>query len=55
VESKIRLSWHEGGVGHVEEACLVCCADIVVVAPEAVGDEILGGWVHDGCGNLIIV
>jgi hypothetical protein len=30
-------------------------ADIVVVAPEAVGDDILGGWIHNGCGELIIV
>jgi hypothetical protein len=34
----------------MEEVCFVCCADIVMVAPEAVGDEILGGWIHDGDG-----
>lgn len=39
----------------MEEVCFVCCADIVVVAPEAVGDDILGGWIHNGCGELIIV
>jgi hypothetical protein len=36
------------------EVCFVCCADIVVVAPEAMGDEILGGWIHDGCDELDI-
>lgn len=52
VESEVWLSWCKGGVGDVEEVCFVCCADIVIVAPKAVGDEILGGWVHDGCDEL---
>lgn len=47
VESKIWLSWCVGGVGDVEKGRFVNCADIVVVVPEAMGDEILGGWIHD--------
>lgn len=54
VESQIWFSWCERGVGDVVEVCFVCCADVVVVAPEAMGDEILGGWVHDGCDELDI-
>ena len=47
VESNIRLSKCEGAVSAMKVFSL---SEIVVVALEAVGTEILGGWTHDKCG-----
>lgn len=48
VESKIRFARGHAGVGHMKQVCFVWCADIVVVAPEAVGDDVLSDWIHGG-------
>lgn len=52
MESQVWFSYCEGGAVDVVEVCFVCCADIVVLALEVVGDEILGGWIHYGCDEL---
>lgn len=52
VESQVWFSYCEGGVVDVVDVCFVSCADIVVLALGAVGDVILGGWIHDGCDEL---
>lgn len=52
VESQVWFSYCEGGVVDVVEVYFVCCADIVALTLGAVGDVILGGWIHDGCDEL---
>lgn len=48
VKSKVRFTGRHAGIGNMKQVGFVRCADLVMVTPEAVGDDVLGSGIHGG-------